>query len=297
MNRPNLFIVGAPKCGTTAWHSYLSTHPDISFSPEKEPHYFNTDMPGFRWYTDEPTYLSLFNSCSGTKLVGEASVQYLSSTHAAANIAQFSPDAKILIFLRNPAPFIKSYHNQLLLNLDEDIPNLASAWIASASLSTRNLPKSCREPSLLDYHAKSLFGQQVARYLDHFAPEQIMLIPFETWTREPRDTYLRIMTFLDVDDDGRTEFSKVHEAKQMASKHLAHLTQRPPGWALWVARGLKKLLGRERLGLAQTLRQANRRSGYSTPQDAEIAAEIAEFCRNDQTLLAELSARIEASHG
>jgi len=34
--RPNLFIVGAPKCGTTAWVEYLRTHPDIFF-PEIRP--------------------------------------------------------------------------------------------------------------------------------------------------------------------------------------------------------------------------------------------------------------------
>ena len=47
--RPNLFIVGAPKCGTTAWVEYLRTHPDIFFPEIKEPHYFATDLPGMRW--------------------------------------------------------------------------------------------------------------------------------------------------------------------------------------------------------------------------------------------------------
>ncbi len=43
--RPNFFIVGAPKCGTTAWVRYLEDHPDVYFSPSKEPHYFCTDFP------------------------------------------------------------------------------------------------------------------------------------------------------------------------------------------------------------------------------------------------------------
>ena len=31
MKKPNLFIVGAPKCGTTFLYHYLKKHPDIYF--------------------------------------------------------------------------------------------------------------------------------------------------------------------------------------------------------------------------------------------------------------------------
>jgi hypothetical protein len=35
--KPNFFIVGAPKCGTTALSEYLRSHPDVFFSSPKEP--------------------------------------------------------------------------------------------------------------------------------------------------------------------------------------------------------------------------------------------------------------------
>ena len=35
---PHFLIVGAPKCGTTALHYYLSQHPEVNMSP-KEIHY------------------------------------------------------------------------------------------------------------------------------------------------------------------------------------------------------------------------------------------------------------------
>ena len=37
---PNLFIIGAAKCGTSSLHSYLDLHPEISMSDVKEPMYF-----------------------------------------------------------------------------------------------------------------------------------------------------------------------------------------------------------------------------------------------------------------
>ena len=42
--KPNLFVVGAPKCGTTFLYQYLKKHPDIYFPNFKEPHYFGSDL-------------------------------------------------------------------------------------------------------------------------------------------------------------------------------------------------------------------------------------------------------------
>ena len=41
--RPDFFIVGAPKCGTTAMNHYLASHPDI-FVAKKEMNVFGADL-------------------------------------------------------------------------------------------------------------------------------------------------------------------------------------------------------------------------------------------------------------
>ena len=41
---PDFFIIGAPKCGTTALYSYLDVHPATFMSPVKEPHHFTVDF-------------------------------------------------------------------------------------------------------------------------------------------------------------------------------------------------------------------------------------------------------------
>ena len=40
---PNLFILGASKCGTTSLHAYLSQHPEIYMTSVKEAHFFDSD--------------------------------------------------------------------------------------------------------------------------------------------------------------------------------------------------------------------------------------------------------------
>src|SRR4051794_40814091 len=64
--RPDFFIVGAPKCGTTSLHRWLVGHPQV-FMPlrPKEPHYFVQDRLarfGMRYPEDLKRYLSLFDS-------------------------------------------------------------------------------------------------------------------------------------------------------------------------------------------------------------------------------------------
>ncbi|MCZ6619934.1 MAG: sulfotransferase [Gammaproteobacteria bacterium] len=76
---PNFFIVGAPRCGTTAMGNYLSDHRDICFSLPKEPHYFSTDMPAMQFAETESDYLKCYGHCSNNEYlaIGEGSVWYL----------------------------------------------------------------------------------------------------------------------------------------------------------------------------------------------------------------------------
>src|SRR6476646_6276197 len=68
MGRPNLFIVGAPKAGTTSLYEYIAGHPQVYMSPFKEPMYFCPDVHPFRerhpflYGEDEARYLELFDN-------------------------------------------------------------------------------------------------------------------------------------------------------------------------------------------------------------------------------------------
>jgi Sulfotransferase family len=66
MRRPDLFLVGAPRCGTTAMYTYLRRHPGIFMSPLKEPDYF---CPDIRFRQRRPPtlreYLALFARARG----------------------------------------------------------------------------------------------------------------------------------------------------------------------------------------------------------------------------------------
>ena len=118
--KPNLFIVGAPKCGTTALSAYLKTHPDIFVLKEKEVHYFCFDFSKrYPRPSSMQEYLHHFRNGRGKKVIVDASPLYLYSNCAIKNAYEFNPKAKFIAMARNPCEMVPSLHRQLLNNYDE----------------------------------------------------------------------------------------------------------------------------------------------------------------------------------
>lgn len=302
-NRPNLFIVGAPRCGTTAWVDYLSSHPEIAFSIPKEPHFFNDDMPGFRWAKTTEDYIRYFAHAGGKPVIGDASVMYLFSRTAARNIGAFAPDAKIIICLRDQASFLPSYHYKTVFNRDETITDFAEAWRASLQ-PDRIIPQACREARHLDYRAVGMFSEQVQRYLDHFPAKNILILRYEEWTRNARDAYQQVLAFLNLPDDARTNFEKVHSAHRQRSEALADFTHRPPRWALSISRALRHLNGGNPLNVARKLKGFNKAEGRIDKMEPDLQAEVSQTFAADneklQAMLQESGAvvvKVEKGHG
>lgn len=113
MQRPNFLIVGAAKSGTTSIHYYLSQSKEVGFSKIKEPKYFSTGIDGDVHngpgdvYVDSfvirdlRSYLNLFSHIE-TKLIGEASPNYLYNPKSAERIFSQLGDVPIIIVLRSP---------------------------------------------------------------------------------------------------------------------------------------------------------------------------------------------------
>jgi hypothetical protein len=280
---PNAFIVGAPKCGTTAWATYLGEHPQVFFSDPKEPGHFQTDFPGTLHIRDEADYRALFRDAGDAKVIAEGTPRYLFSEVAAANIQAFNPRAKILIFVRDQVDYLPSLHNQQLFNGSEVIEDFEEAWRLSPR---RVAPKSAREPRFLDYMAQGRFHEQVMRFVDAFGREQVRIFHFDDWTRDPAAVYAEILGFLGLDQDGRASFPPVNEAARHRLQRLGRFTQSPPGWALRASALLKRITGGKHALLVGWVRSLNRAEGYRTSGISKaLAEEIRAFYADDNRLL------------
>src|ERR1700747_3640485 len=114
--RPNFFIVGAPKAGTTALYSYRAQHPEVFMSRLKEPQFFASDICGNqRNVTTLSEYLKLFEDAHALA-IGEASTCYLASPGAAEQIRSVCQEPRIIVMLRNPVDVMYAEHSERLFD-------------------------------------------------------------------------------------------------------------------------------------------------------------------------------------
>jgi len=226
MKRPNFFIIGAPKCGTTALYSYLAEHPQIYMPKVKEPHYFADDFPVLQVVDEERHYLSLFEHAGPDHIaVGEASVIYLYSSVAIQRVREFAPDARIIVMLRNPVDLVYSHHSQLRYGFHEPEKDFMRAWdLQQARRQGQHLPSRPTDLAMLQYKALGQLGHQVKKLLQIFPPEQVKLILFDDFKKSPQSVYEDVLEFLSVPSDNRQDFPRVNENKEYRSPALARVT-------------------------------------------------------------------------
>lgn len=227
--KPNFFIVGAPKCGTTAMYEYLKAHPDIYMPERKEPHFFGADLLFTERHNvirEPDRYLALYANWQGERAVGDPSVWYLYSQKAACEIKDFAPDAAIIIMLRNPVDMIYSVYHQSRYDGNEDLPTFEEALGAEhARKQGEQIPKTALFPQGLYYSEIALFSQQVQRYLDVFGKAQVHIILFDDFTRNTAQVYRDTLNFLGVDPDFAIDFNIINSNKQVRSATARNLAR------------------------------------------------------------------------
>jgi hypothetical protein len=288
--KPNFFIVGAQRCGTTSLSQYLAAHDQIFLSAPKEPYYFATDIPRLRRMDTDEEYLRLFESASPEIIaMGEATAGYLYSKCAVDNIFKFAPDAKIVVMLRNPVDLVASFHSHLVFSYYETEVDLLTAWnLQEHRRKGNNIPRGCRVPSFLQYGEVGKIGEQVERLFRIFPRKQVYLGFFEDFTADTRAFYVKILEFLGVPDDGRTDFPRLNSNKKPRFRRISGLFTPRPMWIQKSIDSLKSGMGIRGQKLIQRL--------YAVPEKrkvlpSEYRDKLSDFFLDDIALISSLSGR------
>ncbi|HEV2124502.1 MAG TPA: sulfotransferase [Chloroflexota bacterium] len=273
--RPNFFIVGAPKCGTTALYRYLAQHPDVFMPTNKEPKFFCPDLDTGSerdaevFVRDLESYLALFAEANGARCVGEATTFYMYSRDAARNIHAFCPEARIIVMLRNPVDVMYALHEERLYNGNEDIADFQEALQAAPERKLgRRLPPRGSVPSFLQYREVVRFSGQLERYLEQFGRENVHVIIFDDFVRDTEACYRAVLAFLELSDSFLPSFEVVNPSKKLRSRALAQLMRRPPPGLRSLVRAV--LPPKLRLALTQRVRDLNTKRGARPPLDPEL---------------------------
>ena len=296
--KPNFFIVGAPKCGTTALYEYLRPHPNIFMPRLKEPHYFATDLGTYPFIKTLEDYTRLFADAGEQHLsVGEASVYYLRSSTAIANIHEFNPEAKIIAMFRNPVEMVHSFHSQLLYVSEESESDFEAAWrLQDRRRQGIGLPPGSRGAFLVQYAEIARFGTQTERLLSVFPRAQVKLILYDDFAASPQAVYDEVIEFLGVPHDGRTDFGRVNESKRARLAWLRDFYRKPPPTLRNAFRGLKRVMGDRRItAVAHKLVDLNTVTAPRPPLSPSFRAELVAAFRGEVALLSRLLNR-DLSH-
>ena len=180
VKEPNFFIVGAAKCGTTSLVHYLKQHPEVYFSPVKEPAHFIKDAPSEYAYPEFERYLSLFKKAGDAKAIGEASTGYLFDEGAAVRIYNKFPSAKIIIILRNPSEMVFSFwrYEQVCGYEDKTFEYVISEE-GRRYRNSKEFKDECRKWwANYAYMDRGLYFEQVKRYVDVFGRDKVKIYIF-----------------------------------------------------------------------------------------------------------------------
>ena len=223
MKKPNLFIVGTMKAGTTSLYHYLSQHPDIFMCPIKEPNYFckdirkkdfiQTQKDRFLSRLNIDKYLSktplekihhgfidnfhdykqLFKEVKNERIIGEVSVSYLYSAQAAKEIFHYNSESKIIIILRNPIDRAYS-HWKMNLSGGFEKNNVSFYDAIQNDMNSRIKGYFCSNL----YIELGLYYEQVKRYQNIFHNNQILILLFEDFLENKENLINKIFSFLNI---------------------------------------------------------------------------------------------------
>jgi len=184
VRKPNLFIIGAMKSGTTSLHEYLNTHPQIGMSRKKEPGFFVEEL---NLSKGEDWYLSLFEQDDRYRYLGESSTHYTmlpAFQGVPQRIFRFNPEARLIYIMRNPLERTLSHYRH--------------------AVRVRNYRKGRGEPRGLlkavkeepRYLAFSDYATQLEPYITVFGKDSLYALTFEALVQNAQREVDRIYRWL-----------------------------------------------------------------------------------------------------
>lgn len=186
----DFLVVGAQKAGTTSVHDWLAAHPGIALPVHKETRFFADPerfAKGAGWYRAQ------FPRSTGGKVIGEVDPEYLYRPGAAANIRALSDAERFVILLRHPLKRALSQYFMARRRGYEKHDFCEALRLERARLGDD--PEGFAADHL-GYTARSLYGDQVARFREHFPQAQFLFLRSDELGEA---AYRRICAFIGVE--------------------------------------------------------------------------------------------------
>ena len=215
--RVGIFIVGAPKSGTTSLHYYLNQHPEILMSSLKEPDYFSHQeilSQGLyyqKYLVDTiQKYHNLFNGEKEAKIFGDSSVSYLFYPEVPKRIKEYNSQSKIIIMLRNPIDRAFSHY-------------LMDFRLGFVSSRFEDVFKKKEGLQFQQYFLLGNYYLQVKRYIDEFRKENVHIIWYSDFQKDSVKEIQKVFKFIDVDSDYKVNVKTIYNKSFMPRNNIVKI--------------------------------------------------------------------------
>lgn len=203
--RPNLFLVGAQKSGTTTLAVMLDSHPEVAMSTPKEPGYLAfgeqgyTCLDGYGRVTRASSwvlrcrqdYLALWQDAPArARVLGEASTWYLSEPGCAQKLHAFNPDARIIMILRQPADRAYSAWSHALRDEEEPCSRFEDALAGES--------QRVHASHLLRYREMGHYARYLQHYQKVFGEGRVLVLLYEDLRDHPDTLWRQCCDFLQI---------------------------------------------------------------------------------------------------
>jgi hypothetical protein len=206
MKKPNFFIIGMPKCGTTALSEYLRAHPNVFIPASKELRYF---LPENFKFIRENTFKHYLENFKGVKeyhlAIGEATPSYCMHMSAIKKILQYCPEAKFIIMLRNPVERFFSLYKQLRFYGVEKSSTPRAVLERMQSLTVK-------EPHDNQYLKLRLSSSYMEELLKLINKKRLHVILFDEFKHQAKITYEQVLNFLQVPIISKQTFPRINQS-------------------------------------------------------------------------------------
>jgi hypothetical protein len=213
---PDFYIIGAQKSGTTSLCALLEQHPTLCLSRPKEPMLLSRDDLSLHphFFAENPLswdrmnwekspesltadYQQCFAHAQDGQLKGDGSTSYLYSREVPGRIQQLTPDARIIVVLRDPAR--RAY---------------SAYWhYVTTGIACEGFAGHLRYESGLTADGSN-YAFHLKRWLDTFPREQFLFLCYEEMVADIAATAEKVAAFLKVENWENPQLPKENRGKR-----------------------------------------------------------------------------------